>query len=1013
MPIEVIAKCEALLSGSEVVSRSDADHQKLISVLCSTITSYAKNEINSRAMVREDKEDPHDVIQLRAGDAEMVANYLLHMAVTRARYGRNAILNQRESVREICDETLTATRSSVTRAGRDFASTRAICAAVASDLADGVDQVWTATEPTRLNATNALLDAQQEIIVAAYALRTRFNFLRRELGEVIDDAIDTAVGRWEHWTGADVPVAGLNHMNRFSMRKRKHRIEAARDARTAERKAGAKIGVGVLTGIHTREDETVMEANCLETQAEALKSTAIAAPAPTSSRKMARAIKRRACAGCGGLAPEEYKWKASCCPDCHRAFNAGITYPEPILQHFLNQGIDLKLPHDGPLRGGAIASTPKLSEWRQGCQFDAFQETPTPDPYTHAYEVANGLEARERQEANLEPQSRTPVNVMQMYERETLHRGPALSTIGFAGHTPTVFAKTTRNEFLAVRHRLCAKPAGWHGTGLPRPGFWKEVIQLFKERPDIVGLFMKDWEKYVSKEKEVLPLRFEEWLKGFPASRQQAFRHAKKKFADGKGMNFKKLKEFKVFLKRELAHNGYCPNERSDPAPATPRSICTPDDYNHIVMGEYMRPMTGAIKVMFSDCIYYASRSPEANDAFLASMWEFEGATYDPCLTPSHVDQVSVIAPGATFKAATPIVLTTTDRARLDPTSTPLLPTTADARNLEEYNTLFRGTAQGGHHYIMSDYSKMDSSYSDDCFEFIEYVYTTMGFPKKGLIHALWKAMAKIHGDVKGHKFKTSAANASGRDDTAVNNALINGVLTALGLIVMILDCSIQELMLKPLEKVREVTEQFKCGIVGDDLMGAIPSSWRHHFKGSAPSRMQTFAEEGGFTNKLTSSSDIYQCVFLGNRPYPCAVPRDGGWVHTIRWGKQLGRCLYKIGWQRQPTVDALAWGKGVAWATLIANPAVPVLRAYCLSVMRKTEDVRMKIPAELWKFRLPESRTTQLVTHKSFEMMERVYGLNQQEVLALESLLLVAALPSTIAHPSLDKIFSVDSDSM
>jgi hypothetical protein len=72
-----------------------------------------------------------------------------------------------------------------------------------------------------------------------------------------------------------------------------------------------------------------------------------------------------------------------------------------------------------------------------------------------------------------------------------------------------------------------------------------------------------------------------------------------------------------------------------------------------------------------------------------------------------------------------------------------------------------------------------------------------------------------------------------------------------------------------------------------------------------------------------------------------------------------------------------------------------------------------MRVPQELWKFRLPATRKAVTVTPYTFRMMEDVYGLSPLEVAQTEDVLLRAALGEIVNSQGLMKIFSVDAGSM
>jgi len=311
--------------------------------------------------------------------------------------------------------------------------------------------------------------------------------------------------------------------------------------------------------------------------------------------------------------------------------------------------------------------------------------------------------------------------------------------------------------------------------------------------------------------------------------------------------------------------------------------------------------------------------------------------------------------------------------------------------------------------WVESDFSMMDNSYSEEAFEFLLAFYGVLGFPTRGPLAKMWRKMCVVAGSAGPNSaysrangdtflFTSGFLNASGRDDTAVNNYVINAWLMMTAVLRMAnvgLDT--------PLEVVVKIAKLVRAAMVGDDLLAAV-------HKSLDATIIPAVAEEGGFQNKILYRSDVTHCVFLGMRLYPCAV-FDGTYLrHRLLWGKQLGRCLYKLGWQREASLDTLAWAKGVAWAQLVANPHVPILKAYCVSVLQKTRNVKMKVPRDLSKYRLPEVREAYVSTNQTLDMIGDVYGISWEEIQEAERQLMgVPTLPAFLSSRIIDRLVRVD----
>lgn len=689
---------------------------------------------------------------------------------------------------------------------------------------------------------------------------------------------------------------------------------------------------------------------------------------PSKQRMKLRPSRR--CARCGIPAPEKYRWKANCCELCHARFRMGMVPGTAIvtLQHYIDSGLSVPYPTSyGGLIAPSLHANPKMKPLRVGASCPMLPEGPI-DAFTHTHNVKSGCEGK-----------------------KSVHRSPVLATIGIASTIPTVFAKTDHNLATAVRTRLCASPPGHNGTGQPRRGFWAESIQLL-ERPEIVELLFRDYGDYHSGAKRVIPMTYEEWKKGFPKARGKMFDAALALYRK-KPIPLGRMVKFDVFVKREKANNGaVLLKGHTEPPPANPRSICNPPEITHVLTGPWCRQLTKQVKHMLSidGPVYYASDTPEGQNEWINREYPLSGDSCQPCHVQMAVDGATVKAPGRKFTAK----------------NRPKTSWAGVTRHVQ-----FRPTRA----YPMNDYSMMDNSYSKEAFRFLRAFYRKLGFPKTGLVANLWWQLGKVSGKLTHHgerkKFEAGYVNASGRDDTAVNNAVINAWLSFLGWLAAGhaaegLAFSIPTL---DVQVCRRMAAEMRIGIVGDDLGGAVPLRWRQHTQA-----VEDIAAEGGFSCKMSYANNVDELVFLGMRPYPVAVLEDGVFRKRLRWGKMLGRCLYKLGWQLQPTVDALAWGKGVAWATLIGDNHVPILRAYALAVLRRTEGINMKVPTDLWKFHLTEEREQRVLTTDTFDMMQRVYGLDYVAIDQLERAFLeLPELPCVISHPSLDRVLEVDAEFM
>jgi hypothetical protein len=659
------------------------------------------------------------------------------------------------------------------------------------------------------------------------------------------------------------------------------------------------------------------------------------------------------------------------------------------LQGYLDAALNVPWPTShGALEAHKILATPKVKAYREGAKIQQnkralldVQELDTgaasrTSAAAHTAQVSAGIETR---------------SGVGIKRRAQLHG------IAISGHYPATYSKTDWNTCAAMRFRPAARPPGFENTGMPEPGFWEAseaLLDHYQEtgagREYFAGLLFQGYGSYVEKNATVTPLRYHEWERAFPKSRAMAFRNGRKEYAK-KPMPWWKLKQYTLFLKNEKGNQAGTLGDdfRETPAPrANPRAICNTEEVVHTILGPTLRPITKTAKSMLTGPVRYCSISPEELNAWVNTEYPDYNDVVHITPRPTAFDAYTVLNPGKAFTRKEAKMSYVGEESPRGPRPAPKPRT-----------------------YPMNDYSMMDNSYSRGAFSFLRKYYRVLGFPARGKVARLWWELGKVKGQFRYQgalaKIDAGYVNASGRDDTAVNNAIINAWLSFLGWLDAAHAADGREftLLAPNIDRCRAYAQEMNIGIVGDDLAGGVPAHWRAH-----ADRAERMAERGGFSCKMSFATRPEEMVFLGMRPYPVAVHDGTHWRKQLRWGKQLGRCMYKMGWQLQPTIDGAAWIKGVAWATLIGDGHVPILRALALAVMRRTEGVSMKIPTDLWKYRLPEDRKQCVIIGETYAMMQRVYGVSAQQIESAEEALLRApALPCVVQHPVLDQIMAVD----
>lgn len=205
--------------------------------------------------------------------------------------------------------------------------------------------------------------------------------------------------------------------------------------------------------------------------------------------------------------------------------------------------------------------------------------------------------------------------------------------------------------------------------------------------------------------------------------------------------------------------------------------------------------------------------------------------------------------------------------------------------------------------WFWADYSSFDCTYSEEAWAMIERFYAKI-YPHAPpefwqAIDAWRRPVGKVVERRDGVKitYEPSIINASGRDDTALANALINGIVLACSIAAAYSGVQVMDLTLEQLQKVSYLVN---IAIVGDDSLVACSFDVTPLEK-TIVENISRF----GLITKANSSCDLCDVTFLGMMPYPAKG--------TYTWGPTLGRRLYKAFWQLDPVGNLPAWTHGVA----------------------------------------------------------------------------------------------------
>lgn len=216
--------------------------------------------------------------------------------------------------------------------------------------------------------------------------------------------------------------------------------------------------------------------------------------------------------------------------------------------------------------------------------------------------------------------------------------------------------------------------------------------------------------------------------------------------------------------------------------------------------------------------------------------------------------------------------------------------------------------------YFWCDFSMFDNTHSRESWAFMASLYRKVGIVDPDFWR-MFEAWHEPKGRVGPFKFKGRTMNASGRDDTALANGVLNGVAMFMSLTAAWFKVGLFELTPEMLQEMKGIVDLSVCG---DDSIGALPALAEEEaaefFK-----RVEQCIQEFGFEAKLNYSRCLYDAVYLGCRPYPVG----GRWW----WGKTIGRATYKLGWVLlEPGRDLMAHITGIADMHCITSTHVPVL---------------------------------------------------------------------------------------
>lgn len=230
------------------------------------------------------------------------------------------------------------------------------------------------------------------------------------------------------------------------------------------------------------------------------------------------------------------------------------------------------------------------------------------------------------------------------------------------------------------------------------------------------------------------------------------------------------------------------------------------------------------------------------------------------------------------------------------------------------------------------DYSMFDCTHSAESMDLVESFYSEMRTdPEFARLINAWRAPQGRMGELS---YKAAIMLASGRDDTSLMNALLNGLVMGLSVAAAVAGVELESLQK---EHLRFAEAYIRISICGDDTLGFLPKHlWADRAR--IMRDIQINIARFGLVTKLDCTNFLGSAVYLGMRPYNVPTPTGRKWL----WGRTVGRAAFKLGWMLDPSKgDAAAWATGVADSVVRTQPYVPILSDLARQTLKLREGAR------------------------------------------------------------------------
>lgn len=744
----------------------------------------------------------------------------------------------------------------------------------------------------------------------------------------------------------------------------------------------------------------------------------------------------KSCVTCGGFAPKKYHWWCSTCPNCYE-YRRKAKSNEPIfhLSNAIQRGVmdplcpvalppGARLEVGGPLILPSVIANPKKKPLKA-----AFYHNGPPDsvqvPYREVCDCASNDPVKYLAHQGA-INGHGPKWDFKPRKSGTKPKLPGVNPsealgVVFPNQLPAVYVDNVENQMLGFKYRIMAQP-----VNEPHLASLVSARRLFKRLMANGSLFplldtTKPMERlsfascrflysdskahskhacsgpfcrYRHKINEELfqsgddlllynaGLIFGDcwnvgWLDGMLPRRRLPLAGGARELVS-RGTHSFRSRRFGTFVKRELAATR-SPEFVCGMLSGNPRLIQGPPEASHVAAGPSLRVFTKE----------------------LHENWNFENfITYVGGATPSDMQKYAL-----------------------------------ENMNVDGSNRLENVS------YFMNDYSMFDSTYTRSLFEHIVYpIYSYLGVmlkegdevnigrpcgPLANLADAAIRYWERPKGRLSsGVKYTSSSMNASGRDDTAAMNALVNGLCIFASFLSYYFEVPMHHVDRLSDPQISEVVEKIHIAILGDDSLVRVHNSL---LRGASYADFKTAIAGNvacwGIEAKPQMENEFRRVVFLGSRPYPCTIKDE----ESVLWGPTIGRRLYKMGCSVDMQSRPAEWLYSVMDATLRTAAHVPIISNTARAVMKileergvalheyKEENFRgageaARKGAIFRPFVSFREKVDFAANKYTYFMLEDIYGIGFRDVCWYDKLLSgVRKLPVLIRDPVIERVFHVD----